>query len=186
VLGAQYAIYYAAPPCLQFEYACIYSKGDTVFYKNKTYTCLIDSRVFDGDTVLQFGQLQDVPYPNVFPDDRQNGQAYWGTGVPYTVPASNPPTSAPPNTAYWALGDNRDPQLVTAVADIALYHLHSRIAPRNVPELRLRRSTEARAWLTACATGAVTPTLPLLQPARGMRIRYGGQVKNTNAYAPIP
>ncbi len=178
LLGQQYNIYYAVPPCPKFLYTRLYNKGDQVFYKNKTYNCLIDSRVFDGDTILQFGAVQDIPYANVFPDDRQNGQYYWGAGIPYNVAAGTLPT----NAVYWALGDNRDPQLVTAVVDIALYHLHSRIAPRNVPDLRAKRCDDARKWLNACATGALTPALPVLQPAQGMRIRYGGQVKNSNAY----
>jgi hypothetical protein len=179
-LGPQCAIYFAALPCPQFEYTRLYNTGDVVFYKNKTYTCLIASRLFDGDSILQFGNIQNIPFANVFPNDPNNGPAYWGTGTPYSVPASTLPT----NTTYWALGDNRDPQLVTAVADIALYHLHSRIAPRNIPELRAKRCDDARKWLTACATGAVTPSLPVLQPAQGMRIRYGGQIKNSNMYAP--
>ena len=184
LLGTQYAVYYAALPYPQFVYTCLYSKGDVVFYKNKTYTCLVASRVFDGDTILQFGAAQSIPYANVFPDDPQNGLAYWVADTTYAVTAGTAPLADGTNATYWVLGDNRDPQLVTAVADITLYHLHSRIAPRNIPELRAKRCDEARKWLNACATGTVTPSLPLLQPAQGMRIRYGGLIKNSNTYAP--
>ncbi len=178
LLGAQHSVYFAAAPCPPFTYTHLYNKGDAVFYKNSTYTCVAATHIFDADTRLQFGSSQNIPFANVFPDDPQNGTAYWGLPVPYRIAAGVLPT----NIAYWVLGDNRDPQLVTAVADITLYHLHSRIAPRNIPDLRAKRCEEARKWLNACACGGITPALPALQPAQGMRIRYGGAIKNNNAY----
>ena len=178
LLGAQHSFYHAALPCPAFTYTSLYNKGDMVFYNHTTYTCLIASRVFDADTALQFGSSQNVPFANIFPNDPQNGLAYWGTPLPYSIAAGVLPT----NTDYWVPGDNRDPQLVTAIADITLYHLHSRIAPRNIPDLRAKRCDEARKWLSACACGTITPALPTLQPAQGMRVRYGGLVKNNNTY----
>jgi phage gp36-like protein len=79
-------------------------------------------------------------------------------------------------------GANRDPQLLAYVVDIALYHLHSRIAPRNVPELRKTRYDNAIAWLKMCAFGDVTPKLTPIAPAQGNRIRYGGNIKKINQY----
>jgi phage gp36-like protein len=80
------------------------------------------------------------------------------------------------------VGTARDPQLLAYIIDITLYHLHSRIAPRNVPELRLTRYENAVAWLKMCAYGDVTPKLEVITPAQGNRIRYGGNTKNTNQY----
>jgi phage gp36-like protein len=80
------------------------------------------------------------------------------------------------------VGTARDPQLLAYIIDIALYHLHSRIAPRNVPELRLTRYENAVAWLKMCAYGDVTPKLEVITPAQGNRTRYGGNTKNTNQY----
>jgi len=79
-------------------------------------------------------------------------------------------------------GTARDPQLLAYIIDIALFHLHSRIAPRNVPELRQTRYDNAIAWLKMCAFGDVTPKLTPISPAQGNRIRYGGNTKNTNQY----
>jgi len=79
-------------------------------------------------------------------------------------------------------GTARDPQLLAYVVDIALFHLHSRIAPRNVPELRQTRYDNAIAWLKMCAFGDVTPKLTPISPAQGNRIRYGGNTKNVNQY----
>jgi phage gp36-like protein len=79
-------------------------------------------------------------------------------------------------------GLDRDPQLLQCILDIALYHLHTRISPRNIPELRETRYDNAIMWLKMCATGQVTPKLTIISPAQGMRIRYGGNPKNTNQY----
>lgn len=76
----------------------------------------------------------------------------------------------------------RDQQILSTAIDISLYHLHSRIAPRNIPELRQTRYDNAIMWLKMCATGQVTPALAKLTPESGMRIRYGGNKKNINNY----
>jgi phage gp36-like protein len=79
-------------------------------------------------------------------------------------------------------GTARDPQLLAYIIDIALYHLHCRIAPRNIPELRQTRYENAIAFLKMCAFGEVTPKLTPTTPAQGGRIRYGGVKKNINQY----
>jgi len=45
--------------------------------------------------------------------------------------------------------------------DITLYHLHARINPRNVPELRMQRRDEAIKWLQGVRDGKLQPNLPL-------------------------
>jgi hypothetical protein len=83
---------------------------------------------------------------------------------------------------YWLFGDNRNQQLVNYLIDIALYHVHSRIAPRNIPDLRIKRYDDAIKWLKMAGRGDITADLPLIQPKSGARIRYGGQIKNINSY----
>lgn len=78
-------------------------------------------------------------------------------------------------------GTDRDSQLLNYIIDIALYHLHSRIAPRNIPELRISRYENAIAWLKMCSLGEVTPKLAL-QPTTGRFIQWGSNEKNTNIY----
>lgn len=78
-------------------------------------------------------------------------------------------------------GTARDPQLLNYIIDLTVYHLHSRIAPRNIPELRQTRYDNAIGWLKMCAMGDVTPKLEI-QPEAGRMIRFGGQVKNSNSY----
>lgn len=176
LLGAQYDLFYAKYPKPLFDYQAIYAKGDQVYWKGKTYTALKGS--FEWGDNIQFRQIQNIPPSNVFPDDPVNGATTWGTGTPYTVPAGTLPT----NTTYWINGDNRTQSVLMIVIDIALFHLHSRIAPRNIPDLRKDRYLNAIDMLKAFARGEMTAKLPLIQPKQGARIRYGGNIKNINSY----
>jgi hypothetical protein len=196
VVGNQYDLYYAALPFPQFDLYATYKKGDQVCWNNSTYTCQLPTVLINHETELQVRVIQHTPATNIFPDDPASGPIYWGTGTPYTIPANTPIT----NTTWWTPGDNRDQQMLQKVIDIALYHLHARIAPRNIPELRITRYLgqdkdramgtggilypiySALGWLQACARGEVTPQLPVLQPKQGSRIRYGGNVKAINSY----
>lgn len=176
-LGAQYTLYYAKAPYNEFDYGALYNIGDYVFWKNKTYQCKIQTALLDHDTALQYREIKDLPLPNVAPDDPIEGLKYWGVGTSYSVLHQNPN-----NTTYFTKGDNRDPQMVLYLCDIVLYHLHTRIAPRNIPELRVKRYDDAIMWLRMCAEGNVTPNLPLIKPKQGNRIRYGGGIRQINSY----
>jgi phage gp36-like protein len=171
--------YNAVFPQPQFDYQSIYNIGDQVFWKDKTYTCLIATGFLSHADALEIGQITDSPILNIFPDDIINGPANWGPGTSYSVPANTALT----NTTYWTPGDNRDQMFVMILIDLTLYHVHSRIAPRNIPDLRVKRYDEAIKWLKECARGKdITPDLPLLQPKSGSRIRFGGNVKNVTQY----
>jgi hypothetical protein len=85
-------------------------------------------------------------------------------------------------TGAWVKGDNRNAQLVMYCCDIALFHIHSRIAPRNIPDLRVKRYDDAIKWLKMAGRGEITPALPVIQPLQGNRIRYNSQIKQVNNY----
>lgn len=66
--------------------------------------------------------------------------------------------------ALWALtGSDRPPLIVMYLIDLALYHLHSKVAPRQIPEIRAERYDAAIAYLKAVAVGKLTA--PLQRPA---------------------
>jgi len=178
LLGNQYDIYYVPFPQPVFNiYAC-YKQGDQVFWNNNTYSCQLPSVFPDHDEEVQFAKTYNIPPPNVFPDDPVNGANYWGEGTAYSVPVGTLPT----NTTYWTLGDNRCQQLVQLVTDISLYHLHSRISPVNIPELRSNRYRAAIDLLKMASEGDITFDLAQLQPRQGNRIRFGSNIKNINSY----
>lgn len=85
-------------------------------------------------------------------------------------------------TEFSATGTTRNIQLITYGVDLALYHLHSRIAPKNVPELRVNNYNTAILWLKMCAYGDLNVAIKKLNPKQGMRIRYSSVPKNTNNY----
>lgn len=176
-LGVKFDLFHVTLPAVEFDYKKYYKVGDQVFFKDKTYTALLATPIIDHSTALQYGQTTAVPLPNIFPDDPLEGSRYWGTGTPYSITGV-----LPTDTTKWAAGDNRSVQLVQKVIDICLYHIHSRIAPRNIPQLRIDRYASAIAWLDMAKTGEVTADIPLLQPKKDGRIRWGSNIRNTNNY----
>lgn len=176
-LGKQYEIFLVKPPSPEFNYSNLYKIGDVVFFKNNIYTCRVQTSLLDHDTALQYRTIQNLPLPNVAPDDPISGLQYWGAPTLYEVTEV-----VPPNTMAYTKTDPRDAQMVLYTCDIVLYHLHTRIAPRNIPELRVKRYDDAIKWLHMCGEGAITPNLPLIQPKQGNRIRYGGNIKQINSY----
>lgn len=179
-ISLNYQIFFAKYPKPLFDLYALYNVGDQVFYKGKIYTCAIKStpQTFPADIQAEYYELRALP--NVFPDDPSRGAQYWGNGVAYTVPGN----TEIDNTTYWTLGDNRSQQLVTYIIDMVLYHLHKRIAPRNIPDIRAKAYDDAHSWLRRAATGDdITANLPRIQPkTSGSRIRWGGHIKNQNTY----
>lgn len=174
----QYQIFNAIYPAPLFNLQGQYIIGSPVFWKDKTYACLVASRHFSEETVLQFTNLSNIPYGNIFPDDPAQGFNYWGSPTSYEIPANTDIL----NKTYWQSGDNRSKQLVTYLIDIALYHMHSAIAPQSVPAVREKRYDDAITWLNKVAKGGATASLPTKQPIQGRRNRYGGQIKNNNSW----
>lgn len=175
LLELQYQIFYVPYPYPLFILNNFYRQGTQVFWNGKTYTCQIATSAIDHTTLLQYQQYQNVPLRNIFPDDPDNGVQYWGIGVSASLTPGILPIG-------WTLGDNRNRSLVRHCIAIALFIVHDRIAPRNIPELRSQRYKMAITWLEDASTGALTAGLPVIQPRSGGRIRWGGKIKNINDY----
>jgi hypothetical protein len=176
LLCPQYQIFYVNYPYPRFNYQSIYSRNDQIFYNGYVWTSISDSFGYDHQSYLQLGNTTGQPYNNTFPD-AEHGSQYWTRGAAYLLPAA-----VDIMDVRWIMGDNRDQQLVTYIIDIALYHVHSRIAPRNIPDLRVKRYDDAVKWLKMCAKGDVTAEMPVIQPRSGGRVRFGGNVKQINSY----
>ena len=193
LLGSQYDKFFAAYPQSIFDYQQYYSKGDKVFWKDKVYTALVSSTSLDHQAMLEVNISGTDPVANNFPD---KSTSQWGTGVAYSVTAGTLVT----NTTSWTAGDNRGQKLLMICIDITLYHLHARISPKNIPDLRTHRycgmaedrvsdkshviypTYSALGWLQSAAKGDISPNLPVLQPKSGRRIRFGGNQKLINQY----
>jgi hypothetical protein len=72
--------------------------------------------------------------------------------------------------------------------DITLFHLYSRINPRNIPDLRKERYNGndpmdrggAIGWLKKVASGDITADLPRILPSQGVSILGGSIAKRVN------
>jgi phage gp36-like protein len=60
-------------------------------------------------------------------------------------------------------GTDRNALLVMYAVDMLLYHLHSRINPNQIPDLRIERYNNAIEWLKAVAKGMLSPALPAIE-----------------------
>jgi phage gp36-like protein len=80
----------------------------------------------------------------------------------------------------WTKGDTRNPLIKMHLVDMTLYHLHSRINPRNIPEFRIARRDDCISWLKMVAKGQITVDLPILLPEEdkiGLKIKHGSNEK---------
>lgn len=77
-----------------------------------------------------------------------------------------------------ATSNGRDFYIVMIVIDIALYHLWAKKAPRQIPEYRDKRYTDALAWLTDVGTGKTPTALPQLA-----NDDYSNEIRITSARA---
>ena len=163
LLGWQNQLFYTIYPQPLFQIRKYYRSGDKVFWDNSVYTCMIAVAM-------------------VFPNDLVNGSTYWGTGSPYTVPVDELGSSN--QSTYYLKGDSRSAKMVMSMCEITLYHLHKRIAPNNIPDIRVKAYDDVIAWLKDCASGNVTPNVPLLQTIDHItRIRSGARrSRNYNDY----
>lgn len=179
LIAPQYTVYTPKLPAPEFNYKTLYNVGDNVIWEGKRYVCAIASTPPSQAQALQYLTYNNVPYGNVFPNDPVNGLQYWGAGVAFTVPVS----TAIDNTALWVQDDPRSRQVVKCVVDITLYYVHDRIAPRNIPDLRVKNYDDSIAKLKGFAEGKTTNVkMALIQPKQGGRIRWGGNIKNNNTY----
>jgi phage gp36-like protein len=159
----------------EFNIYNFYNVGDKITYADYLWTCKSKTLTIDEASALQYAEYANIPVGNQFPT--ATNQTQWTKGVQY----SRQPWQA--SAAPFVVGDNRNQQLVNYVIDVMLYHLFSRIAPRNIPELRMERYDMAIAWLKNVAKGDdITADLPRLQPKQGNRLRWGSNVKANNTY----
>lgn len=157
------SLYYANLPYTEWSPLTTYDIGDIVWYQDVVYTASKESIA-------------------VKPTD----DSYWTAGATYSF-SNVVPTD---DTTKWTKGDNRNQLIVMYLIDITLYHLHSRINPRNIPILRCERYDGknnvlggAIGWLRRVSDGNINATLPEIVPDTGLSIQWGDAVsKKNNSY----
>lgn len=136
----------------------------------KGFTTYSPSIVYAEGDLIAF--IDDATTPT------EESELYFATAI---TTAGESPESAP---TKWTKGDNRQQYLLTIFVDIMLFHAHSRINPRNIPDFRISRYDDAIAWLKMVNSGKVTPAFPIkADPVVEFRnIQYGTTKINTNTY----
>lgn len=190
-IGNQYDIYYIKYPYPVFslelkEQRGAYLKGfyfvdNLVWWENHTYRCLVGTSVGDHQSIEQHERTYKIPKPNQFPN--AIGQQQWLDLGEYSFKNElpNAPSSPElPNAPIWTLGDNRDPIVVQAVIDIALWMLHRRISPNNIPKLRTDAFDKTYEWLKAVQKGEQSISCPAIQPTQVGDISWGSDIKKAN------
>jgi len=107
--------------------------------------------------------------------------------VIYKCNVATTPGNLPTDTNFWSATDERSAKMVSIVVDLSLYHLHSRINPRNIPDLRGIRRDDAVRWLTETRDLKNNPSfLPVLDAnadgVDGLKIKWGSNDITTNSY----
>jgi hypothetical protein len=91
----------------------------------------------------------------------------------------------------WVEGDNRNPMILQLMIDVVLYHILSRIQPRNIPDLRKERydgndpnqNSGAVGYLKRVQKGDVQLDLPVhYDQERGQVFSFGSEEKQSFSY----
>lgn len=89
-------------------------------------------------------------------------------------------------TIFSRTGTDRNALIVMYAVDILLYHIHSRLNPNQIPQLRIDRYDMAIAWLKAAGAGTVAADLPgkpdTEQTTATGNIIYSGDTKRSNRF----
>jgi len=83
-------------------------------------------------------------------------------------------------------GSLRNPLILMYMIDIVLYHIHARINPKFIPDIRKDRYDIALSWLDKVAKGILNPDLPRLidleNELSGFATRYGSNTKYNHQF----
>ena len=180
-LGSQYEIFYVTYPAPLFDYLNKYNVGDIVYWKGFTWSCVVSTQNQTDTDINQYLQVQNIPLPNVFPDDTYNnrGYEYWSTtGITYSVPSGTTTN----NSFYWTADDNRCQQILNWTIDLVIYHLHKTIAPKNVPENRTAAYNLSIQEMVDVGSGDYNLDALVKQPKQGTMVRWGGDTYNPSIW----
>ncbi len=72
------------------------------------------------------------------------------------------------NSALWDKKFERSALITMYLVDLALYHVHSRIMPQQIPALRENRYNAAIDYLEKAAKGTINPQLPRVLDSEGV------------------
>ncbi len=146
-------VYFVTSPS-PYKGRILYTEGTQVSYNGNFYE----------RTAYETGETSGI-----LPDNT----TFWTLLENETIPIG----TLPSNNTYWTYGDNRNQQLKVYMIDVCLYHLHSNINPRNIPQLRIDRYNNALNWCKMINRGEITANLPEILPVQGQVISVSSNTK---------
>ena len=135
----------------------------------------------------------EIPADNTQVSASENDRIYDNTTFKKYVCIQDAINQSITNTAYFEEKDNRNKKLVQITIDVFLYHLHTRLNPRNIPEHRkirydgdgdIQNAMSAIKWLLMVQKGTLTPKLtPIVdddgnEPDTGQSVIFGNSPKD--------
>lgn len=141
-----------------------YEVNDLVKYNELVYLCTAQSTA---------NLPTDTDYFTPFDDD----QALYSIAVENATASQTPKSS----TDYLA-GDTRHRYLVSLFVDVTLYHLHSNITPKNVPDVRSERYKAALKALEQAEKGRRNYGLPILEGKQSNKYRMSKTTRRTRRW----
>ena len=182
-------LFYVKYPFKEWNENVSYKTGDSVFMEDFVYMAGMNNiNVIPGneqENVNGNVTIGNAPTGTMFNEYKPY---YWNLVGTQSYTIEN---YYPDNTNYWIQGDNRNSQIVMYLLDIIIYHLHCRINPRNIPDLKAIRydgaSPEQKGgaigWLKRCADGGVLLKIREKVPFVGSSIIWGSEYyRNNNQY----
>ena len=142
-------------------------------YLSQRYdTPLIFTNLYEYDPAATYNTGDLIMYPDC-EDDIYNALEDNITG--------ETPDDAP---TKWSKGDTRSTLIKMHLIDLTLYHLHSRINPRNIPDFRIARRDDCISWLKMVAKGQLNVNLPVItDPDKaGLKVKWASNDKFNHNY----
>ena len=131
-------------------------------FKDQILDTILDNVIGNNEALLDSAEMKAI------------AQMTAALNLRYDVPA-----------IFSATGSSRNASVVMYLVDIVLYHLHSRINPGQVPQLRETRYGDAIKWMEMVAKGQFLPDLPVPAGANeGEKdnVRYGSRTARNLYY----
>lgn len=142
-----------------YDRFAVYVQGDHIEHEGVFYVAVVD--VAAQSTVII---EEEKPAPIYNPATTYDVNTFVSyMGKTYECDQTNTINIPPSDEDRWTIIapqiwyqiDERNPLLVMYACDIALYHLHGRISPRQIPDLRISRYERAIEWLEDVRKGNV-------------------------------
>ena len=198
-----YSIFQLMPsPQIGIETPGIYIQGeDNVCWANRIYSCIASSIGLNHQQQEQFYEIQNIPAPNVFPNQKMSsaigfqsgssqwmdqGEFYFKGVLPFQTNWNDPSLNEGVDAwtsqyrPQWNIGDNRDPIMKEIIVALSL----SKLEIRNSFMLKERAIERDRAYrkLELIKKGEDTTLIPIIQPEQAGNISFGGDVKKINQW----